>query len=389
MRWFLNILDVWRHELIRALSDEGVIVFFLVVPLLYPLLYAYLYNQESVREVPTVVVDNCKTSMSREFLRKVDATGDITIISHCADIKEAEELIHEHKAYCLVYIPAEFEKQIVNGEQAIVELYNDMSGLLYYKAVLSACTEVSLDMNQDVKAQRLGGATEEQSATFSYPIKYQYTPLFNTQSGFATFLIPAVLMLIIQQTMLLGVAMLQGDERERRRKAIVDHHMREKRPLEILIGKAGVYLNVYIVITLYLVCIVPILFNLVHIWQWQDLFAFLFPFILACVFFTIFLASMAYDRETYIVLFVFLSIPLLFLSGISWPASSIPAVWKYFSYIFPSTFGINGYVRISEMGALLKDVKFEFIGLWIQAIVYFFLAWISYRKVYRRRIAKK
>lgn len=389
MKRFLNILDVWRHEFIRALSDEGVVVFFLVVPLLYPLLYAYMYSKEIVHEVPTVVVDNSKTSMSREFLRKVDATADIKIIGHCADIKEAEELIHQHEAYCLVYIPAEFEKQIINREQAIVELYNDMSGLLYYKAILSACTEVSLDMNEDIKTKRLVGSTHEQAATFSHPIKYQYTPMFNTQSGFATFLIPAVLMLIIQQTMLLGVGMLQGDERERRRKGIIDTHMREKRPLEILIGKAGVYLNVYIIITLYLVCIVPQLFDLIHIWQWQDLFAFLFPFILACVFFTMFIASMAYDRETYIVLFVFISIPLLFISGISWPASSIPSVLKYISYLVPSTFGINGYVRLSEMGALLKDVQFEFIGLWIQTIVYFFLAWFSYRRVYRRRIAKK
>lgn len=388
MKRFLNILDVWRHEFIRALSDEGVVVFFLVLPLLYPLLYAYLYSEETVREVPTVVVDNCKTSMSREFLRKVNATADIKIIGHCANMKEAEELIHQHEAYGLIYIPAEFEKQIINGEQAVIETYNDMSGLLYYKAILSACTEVSLEMNKDIKTQRLVGATDEQASTFAYPIKYEYIPLFNTQSGFATFLIPAVLMMIIQQSMLLGVGMLQGDERERRRRGIVDHHMRKKRPLEILIGKAGVYLNVYIAIALYLVCIVPQLFDLIHIWQWQDLFAFLFPFLLACVFFTMFIASMAYDRETYIVLFVFLSIPLLFISGISWPASSIPDVWKYVSYLVPSTFGINGYVRISEMGALLKDVQFEFIGLWIQAIMYFFLAWFSYRRVYRRRIAK-
>ena len=82
MKRFLNILDVWRHEFIRALSDEGVVVFFLVVPLLYPLLYAYMYSKEIVHEVPTVVVDNSKTSMSREFLRKVDATADIKIIGH-------------------------------------------------------------------------------------------------------------------------------------------------------------------------------------------------------------------------------------------------------------------------------------------------------------------
>ena len=58
MKWLRNTIEVWTYEMKCALLDEGVVVFFLVVPLLYPLLYAYLYNNESVREVPTVVVDH-------------------------------------------------------------------------------------------------------------------------------------------------------------------------------------------------------------------------------------------------------------------------------------------------------------------------------------------
>ena len=247
MKWFYNILDVWKNELIRSLTDIGALVFFVLVPLLYPPLYAYLYNNESVREVPTVVVDNCHTSMSRDFLRKADASGDINIIGHCADMQEAIELIHEHKAYCLIYVPAEFQKNIAEGKQAVVELYSDMSGLLYYKSVLSACTEVSLEMNQEIKAQRLVGATKEQAEAFAYPIKYEYVPMFNTQSGFATFLIPAVMMMIIQQTMLLGIGMLLGDERENKRKGIIAEHLKGKRPLEILIGKATGYFKIRLV----------------------------------------------------------------------------------------------------------------------------------------------
>lgn len=385
MKWLLNILDVWRHELVRSLTDIGSLVFFIIVPLLYPLLYAYLYGNETVKEVPTVVVDDSHTNLSREFLRKADASSDIKIIGHCANIKEAEELIHRHEAYCLVYIPAEFQKNIVEGKQAVVELYSDMSGLLYYKAVLSACTEVSLEMNQDIKTERLIGATKEQAETFAYPIKYEYVPMFNTQSGFATFLIPAVLMLIIQQTMLLGIGMLQGDERERRRKGFIDEHLQGKRPLEIMLGKATSYMNIYIVVAAYLVCIIPPLFGLIHIWQWKDMIAFMIPFLSSCIFFCMFISAFSYDRESFIVLFVFMSVPLLFISGISWPASAIPAVWKTISQAFPSTFGINGFVRLSEMGALLKDLRPEFVGLWIQTIVYFFLTWGAYRRMYKKQ----
>jgi ABC-2 type transport system permease protein len=383
MKWLFNILDVWLHELVRVLKDEGVLVFFFVVPLLYPPLYAYLYNNEAVKEVPAVVVDNCKTTMSREFLRNVDASADIKIVAHCADMQEAQELIRQHTAYCLIYVPAEFQKNILEGKQSVVELYSDMSGLLYYKAVLSSCTEVSLSMNQDIKAQRLVGATKEQAETFAYPIKYKYVPMFNTQSGFATFLIPAVLIMIIQQTLVLGVGMLMGDEEERRRKGLVLEHIQDKKPLTILLGKSGVYITLYLFVSVYLVCIVPRLFGLIQIWQWQELIAMMFPYILACVFFSIIISTFAKDRESFIVLFVFMSIPMLFMTGISWPGSSIPAVWKALSYAFPSTLGVNAYARISEMGALMEDVRPEIIGLWIQPAVFFVIAWILYRKEYK------
>ena len=380
------MIEVWAYAMRSALFDEGVVVFFVIVPLLYPLLYAYLYNKESVREVPTVVVDNSHSQLSREFLRRVDATADVNIVSHCQDMEEAQDMIHRRDAYCLIYIPKDFEKDVAEMRQTTVELYSDMSGLLYYKAVLSSCTEVSLDMNKEIKAARIPGATEEQISVFQYPIEYKYVPMFNTQSGFATFLIPAVLMMIIQQTMVLGVGMMAGEEREKVRKRIASPYIIGKRPIEILFGQSIVIFTIYILMAVYLVCIVPPLFNLVHIWRWQTLLAFMVPYISACVFFSISISSIAHDRESFIIMFVFISIPLLFASGISWPSSNIPIFWKGFSWLFPSTFGINGYVRVTEMGASLLDVQHELDALWIQTIVYFVISYLVYKRTYGKQL---
>ena len=386
MKWLRNIIEVWAYEMKCALFDEGVIVFFIIVPFLYPLLYAYLYNNESVREVPTVVVDNSHSQLSREFVRRVDATGDVDIVSYCQDMEEAKEMIHQREAYGLIYIPKDFAKDVAEHRQTTVELYSDMSGILYYKAVYSSCTEVSLEMNKEIKATLIPGATEQQISAFQYPIEYQYVPMFNTQSGFCTFIIPAVLMLIIQQTMVLGVGMMAGEEREKVRKHIAEPHIIGKNPSEVLFGKSTVIFTIYIIVAVYLVCIVPMLFNLVHIWRWQTLLAFMIPFIAACVFFSISLSSIAHDRESFIIMFVFLSIPLLFASGISWPSSNIPIFWKGFSLLFPSTFGINGYVRITEMGATLEDVQYELNALWIQTFVYGAISYLVYKRTYGKQL---
>ena len=49
----------------------------------------------------------------------------------------------------------------------------------------------------------------------------------------------------------------------------------------------------------------------------------------------------------------------------------MPLFWKCVSWLFPSTFGMNGYVSITSMGCSLADISTECIALAIQATVYF------------------
>lgn len=381
--WFKTLISVAVNEMNHALKDSGVLLFFVVVPLLYPLLYAYLYNGETIHEVPVVAVDECHSAESRQFLRKADGTPDLKIISYCADIGEARELIRRHKAYGLIHIPSDFSKELAEGRQATVNTYSDMSGLLYYKALLSGCTQVSLSMNRGIKMTRLSGMSDREKEVMTKPIEYDYVAMFNPQNGFCTFLIPAVLILLIQQTMVLGVSLLAGTERERRMKGLEIIGDYNTSPLAILAGRGMCYFIIYSGICLYTLCIVPKMFNLIQLWQPQDIILFCIPYILSCVFFAISISYFVKERESCFLLFVFASVPLLFMSGISWPASNIPAFWKWFSYIFPSTFGINGFVRMTNTGASLYQIRHEYICLWIQTGFYFMMSVMIYIRLFR------
>ena len=383
MNFIKNVINVWNAETRKFIVDDGVLVFFLVVPFLYPLLYMYLYSREVVREVPAVVVDDSHSALSREFIRNVDASPDIQIIDHCSDIEAAKLQIKNHNAYGVIWIPADFNKDIAEGRQTQVSIYADMSGLLYYKSLLSACTEVSLDMNKEIKAVRLSGLSDREKEVTVQPIEYDYVPMFNSQNGFSTFILPAVLMLLLQQTLVLGITMMAGTERERRRRKNLRLTEEYGSPIDVLTGKGLAYFIFYCLISFYVLCIVPKLFGFNQLWNFFDLAMFVIPFLLASVFFAISLSTFVNDRESCFLLFVFISVPLLFISGISWPACSIPTFWKYVSYIFPSTFGINGFVRMTNSGALLPDVKTEYIALWVQTGVYFMTALLLYIKLYR------
>ncbi|MBD9146304.1 MAG: ABC transporter permease [Bacteroides clarus] len=375
-----DLFYIWKQEFRTTFRDQGVLIFFVLVPLVYPLIYSFIYTNETIREVPTVVVDNSRSSLSREYLRKVDASPETSIVAHCADMEEAKLMLKDRKAYGIIYIPAHFSDDIARGKQTQVSIFCDMSGLLYYKALLTANTNVSLAMNADIKMKRAGNTTARQDEITAYPIEYEDVAIFNPTNGFAAFLIPAVLILIIQQTLLLGIGLSAGTAREQNRfKDLVPINRHYNGTLRIVMGKGLSYFMVYSLVTVYILCVVPRLFSLNQIAIPGVLTLFALPYLAACIFFAMTASIAIRNRETCMLLFVFTSVPLLFLSGISWPGAAMPEFWRYFSYIFPSTFGINGYVRINSMGATLNEVSFEYQALWIQTGIYFLTTCLVYR----------
>lgn len=375
-----DLFYIWKNEIRATFRDQGVLIFFILVPFVYPLLYGFIYTNEVIRDVPAVVVDDSRTSMSREYLRKVDATPDIKIISYASDMEEAKLLLKERKAYGIIYIPSEFSSDIVRGRQTKVSIYCDMSGLLYYKSMLLANTAVSLDMNKDIKIAVAGNTTNRQDEVTAYPIEYEDVAIFNPTNGFAAFLIPAVLILLIQQTLLLGVGLSAGTAREKNRfrdLVPIDRHYHGT--LRIVLGKGLSYFMVYAVTSVYVLFVVPYIFKLNQIGQTADLILFMLPYLAACIFFSMTASIAIRNRETCMLIFVFTSVPLLFISGISWPGAAIPDFWRYVSYLFPSTFGINGFVRLNNMGATLNEVSFEYRALWLQAGIYFITTCLVYR----------
>lgn len=375
-----DLFYIWKQEFRTTFRDQGVLIFFILVPLAYPLIYGFIYTNETLRDVPAVVVDNSHSSLSRKFVRLLDASPEVGVVAHCADMEEARRVLRERGAYGIVYLPSTFSEDIAEGRQTQVSLFCDMSGLMYYKALLSASTEVSLEMNAEIKTARAGNTTERQDQITVYPIEYKDIALYNPTNGFAAFLLPAVLMLVIQQTLLLGIGLSAGTAREKNQfRDLVPINRHYHGTLRIVFGKGLSYFMVYAVVAVYVLCVVPWIFRLNRIALPGELALFTLPYLSACIFFAMTASIAIRNRETCMQLFVFTSVPLLFLSGISWPAAAIPPFWRYFSYLFPSTFGINGYVRINSMGATMDEVSFEYQALWLQTGIYFLTTCIVYR----------
>ena len=375
-----DMFYIWKRELQHIFKDEGVMIFFFLVPLAYPVLYSFIYNNEVVHEAKMVVVDQCDSPLSREFARRIDASSEVQVVQRVEDMSAAKHCVDAKEAFGILLIPSDFSKDLHAGRQATVSLYCDMSALLYYKAFLLTATEVSLDMGAEWTARNHPQSSGQLQEIAVQPIPSESVVLFNPQNGFASFLVPAILILVIQQTLILGIGMAGGTAREKNSfhllVPITEHF---NGTLRIVLGKSFAYLLIYAVVCLWVLVIVPHLFSLPQIGRPMDLLLFLLPYLLACIFFSITLSGFVRDREAPMLLFVFTSVILVFISGISWPMSAVPPFWKAPGYLFPSTAGIQGFVGINSMGATLNEVEHFYRVLWVQTGVYFITACLVYR----------
>ena len=371
---------IWREEMKAFIKDEGVIIFCFLVPIFYPLLYSWAYNNEVVREVTVTVIDQSHSHMSRDFIRKIDASPEVRVAAYSNSIEEARDQIASQEVHGAIYFPPNFETQLMRMQPATVSLYCDMSLMLTYKAIYQSAMSVSQQMNKEIQVRLSGNATAREDEILTQPLEFEEVPIFNTTGGYGNSILPAVLVLIIQQTLLLGIGLAAGTARERNAFGdLVPVSRHYNGIFRIVFGKSMCYVMIYAVLGTYLTLVVPRLFGFTSIVHRSDLFGLMVPYILACIFFGMMLSCLTRYRENVMLLVVFTSVPFLFLSGVSWPQSAIPSVWQGIGYLIPSTFGIRGFVRLSTMGGNLADVQSEYQMLWLQVAVYFLATCLVYR----------
>jgi ABC-2 type transport system permease protein len=235
-------------------------------------------------------------------------------------------------------------------------------------------------MGTEIQTKLGGHVTSREEEIAAKPLDFDDVPIFNPAGGYGSFVLPAVLMLILQQTLVLGIGLSAGTARENNRYGdLIPINRHYQGMMRIITGKAMAYFMIYAVMGAYLTMVVPRLFGFVQLAHWDDLLGIMLPYLLACIFFGMMVSCLVRYRENVMLLMVFVSVPLLFLSGVSWPQSNIPGAWQGISWLFPSTFGVRAFVRVNSMGASLSDVSFEYHCLWIQAGAYFVFCVFFYR----------
>lgn len=379
-QWFLGFFRVWQREFYLVSHDIGVMMFFFLLPLLYPICYTLIYNPEIVTDMPVVVVDHSRTAESRRLARMLDATQAAKIYDYAPDLAAARRIVNNHEAFGILEIPESYSRKLGRGEQAVATFYCDMSLLLRYRTFISALADLQLAIGAEIQAAELSQVAMVSSAVPMARINSDARMLGDPTQGFASFVIPGILVLILQQSMVLGVVMLGATSAERRRRNGGIDPLQVQAPAgATLLGKVMCYLALYAPIIIYVLRIVPMIFSLPHVGSEWDYVLFLLPMLVASAFMGQCISWLVTEREETLLAVVFTSVVFLFLSGLTWPRYAMSPIWVLIGDMIPATWGVEGFIRMNSNGSPLYEQAHPYRILWLLAALYFTISYALLR----------
>jgi ABC-2 type transport system permease protein len=363
----------WR----RVLALRGAFILLVLAPLVYGIYYPQPYLNQILRKIPIAVVDSDQSELSRRIIETLDASGAVSVTTRAADLGAARAALDRGGAFAVVGIPPGAERDVLKGSVIHIPIYADATYLFIFRTTSNGIAVAINNLSSELAAggARTDGSLVKASLASTSPADILLQPIFNPVGGYASYIVPAAFVLILQQMLLIGASLL----------TVVALSQRTGGAFATVLGRGVAHLTIYLpAVALYFI-VLPRFYGFSTLGQPLQLFALATVFTLATSFMAQAAGAWFKHPETPTLIFLGTSLPQLFLTGFSWPREAIPEGVQAVGYIFPSYFAIDGLVRINQLGASLWEVARDWRGLWILALIYFTLAVMSVSLLKRRQ----
>ena len=355
-------------------TDPAAVLLLVVAGVLYAFYYPTPYINQTVSKVPVAVVDLDNTAMSRELTRMATAAQQIEVKAVYADRRQAEESMSRDEIYGFMVIPEDMEKNIRNHEQVSVNIFTHGAYVMLHGAIGTAFSTCALTLGATNKVKQIALGKQVPSAkaiAMRDPIPISIQTLYNSSGSYSNYVVPSVLVVILQQSLIIGICVLGGSRAHRRfRKKFRDSPVENESVLCRYFGRSLAYFLHYCSFILFYHCIIYNLFDFPRRGEVLPMVVFSIVFLASTINLGMVVSQVFLRRESSMQLFLYLSIPILFLANFSWPSYLMPHWMTALSYILPSTFAVPAWLSIEQMGGDIYDVAPKLYQLAIQGIVY-------------------
>ena len=361
-----GLVGAFTAEWRRVLGMPGAFILLVLGPVIYGIYYPQPYLNQILRKIPIAVVDNDLSELSRRIVQTLDASGAVNVAIRGNTLPLARAALHRGEAFAVVEIPPGTERDVLKGRTVHVPVYADATYLFIFRTMATgiavAINRLSLELS--ARGARTEGSLVKATLASTSPADILLQPIFNPVGGYASYIVPAAFVLILQQLLLIGASLL----------TVVALRQPHGWAFATVLGRGVAHLTIYLpALALYFI-VLPRFYGFSTLGQPLQIFALASLFTLATSFMGQATGAWFKHPETPTLIFLGTSIPQLFLAGFSWPPEAIPKSVQAVGYIFPSDFAIDGLVRIDQLGASLWEVARDWRGLWCLTIIYFVLA---------------
>jgi len=367
----------FRAEWRRVLGMRGAFSLLFMAPLIYGIYYPQPYLNQILRKLPIAVVDNDQSDLSRQIVETLDASGALSVTVRARTLAEARAAIDRGRAFAAVEIPPDTERDVLKGITAHMPIYADATYLFVFRSTASGVATAVGALTSDLvsRGARTDGSLVKAKLASLSPADVLLQPIFNPVGGYASYIVPAAFVLILQQTLLIGAAMLTGTALATAGGAFAG-----------VLGRGVAHLTIYLpAVALYLI-VLPRFYGFSALGHLPQLLALATVFLLATSFMGQAVGAWFTRPENATLLLLATSLPQFFTAGFAWPREAIPAAATTFGRMFPADSAIDGLVRVNQLGAAIWEVAHDWLTLWCLALGYFVLAVISAFAVRKGRV---
>jgi ABC-2 type transport system permease protein len=354
----------WR----RVLGTRSAFSVLFLAPLVYGIYYPQPYLNQILRKLPIAVVDNDLSDLSRRIVETLDASGALSVTVRARTIDQARTAIDRRNAFAAIEIPAGTERDVLKGITAHIPVYADATYLFMFRSTASGVATAVGALTSELvsRGTRSDGSLVKAKLASMSPADVLLQPIFNPVGGYASYIVPAAFVLILQQTLLIGAAMLTRTALANGSGAFAG-----------VFGRGIAHLTIYLpALALYLI-VLPRIYGFSTLGHLPQIFALATVFLLATSFMGQAIGAWFTRPENATLLLLATSLPQFFTAGFAWPREAIPDAAIALGRLFPADTAIDGLVRINQLGAGIWEVAHDWLGLWCLALGYFALAVIS------------
>lgn len=363
--------SLFKFELKAIFTNPSILFTVFGGVLIYSFLYPLPYTNQLPREQQIVVVNLDQSELGRKLERMVDATPQVMITARSESIDAAKALVNKGTVQGVLVIPKDFQRDVLLGKSPTLAYGGDAAYFLVYGTIAEGIATAAGTLGATVKVTRMvmAGSDMALAADHYTAIKLNAQPVFNPTMGYVNYVVPAVFVLILHQTLLIAVGLLGGGQNEYLRAGQSGYwvHFPARR---VVLVRGIVFTLIYLPLVMYYFGFSFSYYHISRLASIMDLALITMPFLLAVIFLGMILGQLIPRRELATVVVLLSSLPLVFSTGFIWPVEMIPEPILLLSQFAPSTPAINAFLRINQMGADFDQVLSLWGQLWLQAVVY-------------------